>query len=387
MAAVVLIGVGIAGFKYLYEHRVNAPVSPTLRLPTTVPSNPDYIKALGKWQHIGARSEDPSPPTIDQLFPPQFELNGSSFVRTAANLTKTCSLAVYGANLQAALQNGDCTEVLRASYVSGPMMGTIGVIDLESAERRGQGRKGHRAAGDHRAARREQGRHEQARHRHRGRAGGGQGALPDPDVGRVHRPEVTVDLGAAAGARAVRHEPCPRQREHQPQHPDADRQGLTAGLLYLGPQPAGLLRPRGQRAVRRVTHFLQAQRVRGHDPDRGIAGWRPPAGPRASRAAGRPSPTAISAPTSERTMLWQNASATTVATRMPSSSLSPVQAAQRTHGGRPRPAPAEGGEIVLAQAARGRLVHGGTSSRRKYQSVSCLRTGSAAAGSSQTRYE
>jgi hypothetical protein len=133
MAAVVVIGGGIAGFKYLYEHRVNAPVSPTLRLPTTVPSNPDYIKALGKWQHIGARSEDPKPPTIDQLFPPQFELNGSSFVRTAANLTTTCSLAVYGANLQAALQNGDCSQVLRASYVSGTMMGTIGVINLESA--------------------------------------------------------------------------------------------------------------------------------------------------------------------------------------------------------------------------------------------------------------
>ena len=133
VAAVLVIGAGIAGFKYLYEHRANAPLSPSLRLPTTVPSNPDYVKALGKWQHIGARSEDPKAPTIDQLFPAQFELNGSSFVRTAANVTTSCSLAVYGANLQAALQNGDCSQVLRASYVSGAMMGTIGVINLESA--------------------------------------------------------------------------------------------------------------------------------------------------------------------------------------------------------------------------------------------------------------
>jgi hypothetical protein len=133
MAAVVVIGAGIAGFKYLYENRANAPVSPSLRLPTTVPANPDYVKALGKWQHIGARSEDPKPPTIDQLFPAQFELNGGSFVRTAANVTTTCSPAVYGGNLQAALQDGDCSQVLRASYVSGPMMGTIGVINLESA--------------------------------------------------------------------------------------------------------------------------------------------------------------------------------------------------------------------------------------------------------------
>jgi len=141
VAAVVLAGAGIAGFKYLYEHRVNAPVSATLRLPTTVPSNPDYVKALGKWQHIGTRAEDPSPPTIDELFPPQFELNGSSFVRTAANLTQTCSLAVYGASLQAALQSGGCTQVLRASYVSGSMMGTIGVINLVSASAAGKAGK------------------------------------------------------------------------------------------------------------------------------------------------------------------------------------------------------------------------------------------------------
>ena len=133
MVAVVVIGAGFAGYKYLYESRANAPLSGPLKLPTTVPTNPDYVRALGKWQHIGTRAEDPRPPTITQLFPPQFELNGSSFVRTAANETATCSLAVYGAALQAALQAGDCTQVLRASYVSGTMMGTIGVINLSSA--------------------------------------------------------------------------------------------------------------------------------------------------------------------------------------------------------------------------------------------------------------
>ena len=134
MVAVVVIGAGFAGYKYVYERRANAPVSPSLKLPTTVPTNPDYVKALGHWQHIGTRAEDPSPPTINQLFPAQFELSGSSFVRTAANETKTCSLAVYGAELQAALQSGECTQVLRASYVSGAMMGTIGVINLISAK-------------------------------------------------------------------------------------------------------------------------------------------------------------------------------------------------------------------------------------------------------------
>jgi hypothetical protein len=131
--AVVVAGAGFAGYKYLYESRANAPVSPSLKLPTTVPTNPDFIKALGKWQHIGTRAEDPRQATIDELFPARFELSGGAFVRTAANATTSCSLAVYGADLQAALQSGDCTQVLRASYVSGPMMGTIGVVNLISA--------------------------------------------------------------------------------------------------------------------------------------------------------------------------------------------------------------------------------------------------------------
>ena len=120
-----------------YEPTVNAPVSPTLRLPTTAPGSgsPGFDKALGQWQHIGTRAEDPEPLTVTGLYPPQFILNGSSYVRTAASVTKTCSLAVYGADLQAALQSGHCTQALRASYISGDgkLMGTVGVVNLISS--------------------------------------------------------------------------------------------------------------------------------------------------------------------------------------------------------------------------------------------------------------
>ena len=59
------------------------------------------------------------------------------------SVTKTCSLAVYGADLQAALQSGHCTQVLRASYISGDgtMMGTVGVVNLitsSAAQKAGQ---------------------------------------------------------------------------------------------------------------------------------------------------------------------------------------------------------------------------------------------------------
>jgi hypothetical protein len=134
-AVVVAAAAGFGGWKYLYEARVNAPVPSTLRLPTTAPSDNGLDKTLGKWQHIGSRSQDPQSLTIATLFPPQFELYGKSYARTAASITKTCSLAVYGADLQAALQTGHCSQVARASYISGDgkMMGTIGVVNLISA--------------------------------------------------------------------------------------------------------------------------------------------------------------------------------------------------------------------------------------------------------------
>ena len=47
-------------------------------------------------------------------------------------MDKTCSNAVIGADLTKALKTGKCTQVLRATYVSGDgkIMGTIGVVNL-----------------------------------------------------------------------------------------------------------------------------------------------------------------------------------------------------------------------------------------------------------------
>jgi hypothetical protein len=133
VSVLVLGGAALASYKYLYEPRVNAPVSPSLRLPTTSAASPDFDQALGRWQHIGTRAQDPDPLTIDGLYPVRFEFDGSSFTRTAANVTKDCSQAVYGSQLLSALESGHCSQVVRASYVSGKMMGTIGVVDLTSA--------------------------------------------------------------------------------------------------------------------------------------------------------------------------------------------------------------------------------------------------------------
>ena len=73
--------------------------------------------------------------TLTALYPPQVTRAGGSYLHTAASATRDCTLAVYGAQLQAALQSGKCSQVLRASYISGDgtIMGTIGVADLISA--------------------------------------------------------------------------------------------------------------------------------------------------------------------------------------------------------------------------------------------------------------
>jgi hypothetical protein len=138
MAAVIVVLLAAGGlvvYKFLYEPRVNAPVSASLRLPANASASPGFDAALGKWQHIGSRSQDPAALTLDELYPAQFQLNGGSFTRAAASISKDCTLAVYGSDLQKALEAGKCTQLLRASYISGDgtMMGTIGVANLNSS--------------------------------------------------------------------------------------------------------------------------------------------------------------------------------------------------------------------------------------------------------------
>jgi hypothetical protein len=62
------------------------------------------------------------------------ETDHVSFTRAGTKLDTTCSNAVIGQDLISALQDGKCTQVLRASYFSGDgkMMGTIGVANLST---------------------------------------------------------------------------------------------------------------------------------------------------------------------------------------------------------------------------------------------------------------
>jgi hypothetical protein len=139
VAVVTVLGIaGAAAYKYASSPASTGSV-PHLKLPTSDPTagSPLFSSKLGKWQHIDTRKLDPSPVTVDELYPPAFmypAVNGTQYLKATSSRTKTCGLAVFGELLQAALQSGSCNQIVRASYVSGngQIMGTIGVANLSS---------------------------------------------------------------------------------------------------------------------------------------------------------------------------------------------------------------------------------------------------------------
>jgi len=139
--ALVLVGVvGAGAYVYMHRHKASpgSVAASSGPLPTSGPSasaaTAACVKQLGQYCHIELRTDDPTPLTLDELFPPAFmnETDHISFTRIGTRLDKTCSDAVIGQDLINALKADACTQVLRASYLSGDktIMGTIGVINL-----------------------------------------------------------------------------------------------------------------------------------------------------------------------------------------------------------------------------------------------------------------
>ncbi|HEX6524939.1 MAG TPA: hypothetical protein VF070_33780 [Streptosporangiaceae bacterium] len=138
-AVLVLAAGGATAYHFATRHHSTV-IHPgtSLKLPATNPTagSPYFSAKLGKWQHISTRKLDSTPLSVAELFPPAFQLpDGGQFNRAAASVNKDCTLAVFGQDLQTAFQSPKCTQVLRASYVSGngKMMGTIGVVNLGTA--------------------------------------------------------------------------------------------------------------------------------------------------------------------------------------------------------------------------------------------------------------
>ena len=139
--AVVVAGIlAAAGYVFVLKPKPST-VTPTSAAPLPSPGSGSAataacVKQFGQYCHIELRTDDPAPLTLAELFPPAFvnETDHGSFTRAGTKLDTTCSKAVIGQDLTSALQDGKCTQVLRASYFSGDgkMMGTIGVANLST---------------------------------------------------------------------------------------------------------------------------------------------------------------------------------------------------------------------------------------------------------------
>jgi hypothetical protein len=142
LSAVVVVIVGIAaaaGYVFVLKGKPAADSASTGPLPSpgsTSAATAACQKQFGQYCHIELRTDDPKPLTINELFPPAFvnETDHGSFTLVGTKLDTTCSNAVIGQDLISSLQTAKCTQVLRASYVSGnnQVMGTIGVANLAS---------------------------------------------------------------------------------------------------------------------------------------------------------------------------------------------------------------------------------------------------------------
>ena len=142
LATAVVVVAGVAAYVFLLKPNPKASNgADTGPLPTAgaQPSAQACVKVYGTYCHIEKRVDDPTPLTVAELFPPVVnnETNGqvtSSFTLAVTKVDKTCANAVIGANLIAKIKDGQCNQVLRASYVSGDgkIMGTIGVVNLDT---------------------------------------------------------------------------------------------------------------------------------------------------------------------------------------------------------------------------------------------------------------
>jgi hypothetical protein len=100
--------------------------------PTPVATSP--APPPGKWAYIGSRQSDAVPLTMGELFPATISNAGTSYTRAKESKGMACRSALIGSALQAAVKRANCSQELRATYLSksAKVMATIGVFNLKN---------------------------------------------------------------------------------------------------------------------------------------------------------------------------------------------------------------------------------------------------------------
>ncbi len=130
IAPVIVVVLVVAGYVYLRAK----PAAPAghVAAPSHSAAPTATAPPLGPWKHIESRSQDPVPLTVTELFPAQFSAGGAAGARTVDKTSTKCWHEVIGTALARAVRKADCTQVLRASYLSTDhkIMATVGVLNL-----------------------------------------------------------------------------------------------------------------------------------------------------------------------------------------------------------------------------------------------------------------
>jgi len=142
LAPVLVVVLVVAGYVYLSgRHAPAAPHTAPSSHPAAAPNSP--APTLGPWKHIENRSQDTVPLTLGELFPAKFTADGQSGALTVSKEGTKCTHDVIGSKLAKAVRKADCTQVLRASYLSTDhkIMATVGVLNLADATEAGKAGK------------------------------------------------------------------------------------------------------------------------------------------------------------------------------------------------------------------------------------------------------
>jgi len=142
LAPVLVVVLVVGGYVYLSGRHAPAPShSAPPSHPAAAPNSP--APTLGPWKHIESRSQDTVPLTIGELFPAKFTVDGQAGTLTVSKEGTKCTHEVIGSKLAKAVRKADCTQVLRASYLSTDrkIMATVGVLNLTDATEAGKAGK------------------------------------------------------------------------------------------------------------------------------------------------------------------------------------------------------------------------------------------------------
>lgn len=143
LSPVLVVVLVVVGYVYVTgKHTAASPHPAALATHPLPTASASPTPTLGPWKHIENRTLDTQPLSLKELFPARFTA-GLTGVRTIDKASEKCIRALIGSGLQKAIHKAHCTQVLRASYLSGDrkLMATIGVLNLlnvSAAERAGK---------------------------------------------------------------------------------------------------------------------------------------------------------------------------------------------------------------------------------------------------------